>query len=353
MEWFEQTRRPFGSNPARSLCWRGDELIDWVSGGDVWRADGAFISARRSWGYDRFDGAVTDPTGRWAVVYEATGTSALLLREGSLLRELHRSSYQASACLYPVELFTGPDGRTLLAHCPDNGRSLELEDAETGERLTRLASRAPCDLFHSRLAASPSGTRLLRAGWRWHPWNCVTWFDITAALNDPHLLDAPKGAPFSGQIDMAEECSAAWVDDDHLLLGASSEQEDEETVAEALVDIPCDSAAHRLQPNGLAVYDVAARRYLQSVVLGYPPGIMMPVGPRHVLTFFNHPRLVSLDAGAVVHEWTDLDPGEHTTSIVWKRPRPVIALDPKRARFAVATPTDVAVIALDLARLPR
>lgn len=353
MEWFEQMRRPFDRNPARSLRWRGDELIDWVSGGDVWRPDGSFIPSRRSWGYDRFDAAVTDPTGRWAVVYEGTGTSALLLRDGGILRELHRSPYKADAFLYPVELFTGPDGRTLLAHCPDSYSSPELEDAETGERLTRLASRAPRVLFHSRLAASPSGKRLLSAGWYWHPWDCVTWFDVAAALRDPHLLDAPQGAPYSHQTYMAEESSAAWLDDDRLLLGASSEEEDEETVAEVLVETPCDSAAHRLKPNGLAVYDVATRRYLESVVLGYPPGIMMPVGLRHVLTFFEHPRLVSLDARRVVHEWTDLDSGSHTTSIVWNKPRPVIALDPRRARFAMATPAGLEVVTLELAKLPR
>jgi hypothetical protein len=62
MSWFKQTRIETPATPAMSLCWRDDELVDWVRGGDYWTADGRFHSARRSWGYGRLDGAVSDPT---------------------------------------------------------------------------------------------------------------------------------------------------------------------------------------------------------------------------------------------------------------------------------------------------
>jgi hypothetical protein len=164
--WFGRTRIETADGPAKSLCWRDDELVDCVRGGDRWTADGHFHSARRSWGYDRLDGAVADPTGRWAVVHERTGTAGILLRDGKIVREIHRTPYHADAFLYPIYLFRINDS-VVLAHCPDSYARIEIEDAETGERLTRNTARKEADLFHSRLAASPGGKRLMSAGWVW------------------------------------------------------------------------------------------------------------------------------------------------------------------------------------------
>lgn len=80
---------------------------------------------------------------------------------------------------------------------------------------------------------------------------------------------------------------------------------------------------------------------------------MMPVGRRHVMTFFQHPRLVSLDSGKPVHEWTELNSGEWVSSIVHDRPCPILALDPRHSRFAVGTSDGVSVVTLDAANLPR
>jgi hypothetical protein len=118
MSWFHQTRIETGQAPAESLCWRDDELVDWVRGEDRWTLDGSYRSASRGWGYSRFDGAVADPTGRWVVVHERTGTAALLLHDGEIVRAIHRAPYHADAYLYPACLFQ-LDGRVLLAHCPE------------------------------------------------------------------------------------------------------------------------------------------------------------------------------------------------------------------------------------------
>ncbi|MCA9678216.1 MAG: hypothetical protein H6708_13395 [Kofleriaceae bacterium] len=330
--WLQVRRFACGEHAPVSLCWRGDELIDWVCGGDRW-VDGVFVSARRGWGYGRFDGAVADPTGRWAVVHERTGTAALLLHDGEIVRELHRSPYHADDFLFPVCLFAGADGRVLLAHCPDHYGRIDLDDAATGERLTRGDGRRTIDFFHSQLAASPSGTGLLSAGWVWHPWDAVVWFDVAACLRDPARLDALDGAPHSRNVCLAEESSAAWLDDRHVVVGGSAEPEDPDEVAEVARDHP----GPRLHPLGLAVYDVVAGRCVRDVALGYAPGAMMPVGPRHVVTFDDHPRLVDLDAGRVVHAWPHLRSGASVSSIVGNRtePPPALALDPARHRFAI------------------
>jgi hypothetical protein len=48
-----------------SLCWRGDELVDWVER-PRFRADGTMREAPMHYGY-RFDAATASPDGRFAV----------------------------------------------------------------------------------------------------------------------------------------------------------------------------------------------------------------------------------------------------------------------------------------------
>ena len=173
----------------QSLCWSGDTLVDWASGGILHGLDGRSVGPHVRYAY-HFDAAVMSPDGRHAVLYERLGTKALLLKQGKILRELHRSFYHAHVYEYPVALHTLPGGRTLLAHCPDEYCRLELEDAETGERLTRRDGR-PADVFHSRLQFSRDGRFLLSAGWVWHPVDVVQVFDVSRALEQPASLDEP------------------------------------------------------------------------------------------------------------------------------------------------------------------
>ena len=163
------------------------------------------------------------------------------------------------------------------------------------------------------------------------------------------LLDVLDGSPLSRNVSIAEECSAAWLDDDRIVIGGSSEAEDPEEAAETDRERP----GARLRPNGLAVYDIPSRAYMQSVDLGYPPGTMMTVGQEHVVTFFRRPRLVSLASGKLVHEWTDIDSGEVVSSIVHSAPSPPLALDPLRARFALAGQRGIDVVTIDVAALAR
>ena len=46
MSWFHQTRIETSDRAAQSLCWQGDELVDWVGGGDRWTLDGSYRSAQ-------------------------------------------------------------------------------------------------------------------------------------------------------------------------------------------------------------------------------------------------------------------------------------------------------------------
>ena len=341
----------FSATGIRSLCWRGDELVDWVGGGRTFALDGTEQRGSVHYAY-RFDAATASCDGRFAVIYERLGTKGLLLHDGKILRELNRSFYCANAYEYPVALFHEPGGRLLLAHCPDNYCRLELEEAETGQLLTASVERKPCDFFYSRLAASPHGKRLLSAGWVWHPWGAVASFDVARALADPCHLD--RGDPvssFSGNVCLAEEDSACWLDDDSIAVGATAEPEEAE---EAEQRREADDGP-RLRPRGLAVYHLASGRCVRAFQLDEPPGTILGIGPRHVLSLYRHPKLIDVSTAQVVHVWTDLCSGLQHGSVIWglkedEKPPPM-AFDPASSRFAIAHRDGITIIAFDQAAL--
>lgn len=318
--------------------WSGDTLIDWAAGGSTYQLDGSRTGASVRYAYP-FDAATTLPGSDHAVIYQRRGTKGLLLENGKIVRELNRSFYHASVYEYPVCL-ARHGARTLLIHCPEQYNHLEIEDAETGEKLTPRTAE-PADCFHSRLQASPDGTRLLSAGWLWHPHDAVVHFDIAESLRRPeHLNELDGCTPTSRHIGLAEESSACWQTDTTFLLAASTEPEDPEEAAEA-------GTAPRLLPCGIAVYDVVARTILSSCVLDEPPGTIMPVGSTHAIAFYKHPRLIRLSDGAVEHTWPGVDSGLQTSSILVKDLPPTLALDPASTRFAIVQPDGIHVVALE------
>lgn len=71
---------------------------------------------------------------------------------------------------------------------------------------------------------------------------------------------------------------------------------------------------------------------------------MMPVGVTHVVTFHEHPRLIVLATGECVKEWPELATGTQIGPLDDGRPQPVVAMDPRNARFAVATETEIVIV---------
>lgn len=338
--FFRQRRVPL-YDAARSLAWRGDDVVDWLS---EMKAP------------ERFNHVFTDATGRWAVLHARRGIHGMLAHDGRMVRELTRARYHADDFDYAACVFKAPgdDERTLLAYCPDHYGTVEVEDAATGERLSTSSARTPRDFFHSRLTASPNSKRLLSAGWVWHPWDAVGWIDVAQALADPTVLDNWEGADQSTYVGLAEESSAAWLNDEILIIGSSTEMEDKATAAEVDAESIAETGrtSLRLPPLGLATFDAASRACIATLKLGYPPGVMMAAGFDHVVTFFNHPRLVSLVSREVVHEWIDLESGEQISSIN-RAYSPALALDAAHGRFAVADRAGrVDVVELDVASLP-
>ena len=342
VEGLRISRLEIPARQAGSLLWQGDRLVDWTAGGNIFHLDGTFQRSTFYFPFP-FDAACATPDGKYAIVYQRCGTKGLLMRDGKLLRELNRSYYHAHVYDYPICIWQTREGRTLIAHCPEEYCRLDIEDADTGTRLTTDDSRKPRDFFHSRLAVNADATRLLSAGWFWHPWSAVIFYDVAAALRDPkHLDSVNNSAPGSRNVGLAEEGSACWLTTDLVVLGGTAEEdsvpdpEDVERVGEL-----------RLHSRGIAVYDVLARQYTKSFVLDEVPGTMMPIGKTHVLCFYKHPRLVSLESGGVVARWDDLDTGKQICSILGDSKAPPMAIDIPNRRFAVFGSEKITVIQIE------
>lgn len=314
----------------QSLCWSGDTLVDWVSGGLRYGLDGSLSDPSVRYGY-RFDGAVMSQDGRYAVLYEKLGTKGLVLSEGRLVREINRSYYHAEVYEYPIALLTLPSGRTLLAHCPDEYCRLDIEDLETGERLTRRTGDSP-DFFHSRLQFSRDGRYLLSAGWVWHPLDMAHVFDVARALDQPETLDQLQDLA-SGD-SCLEVYSAAFGEKDTLVLHCAGLEGREPSQG----DGPPEEEA------GLAVYSLSERRFLSVAPLEKPSGTLMAMDG-YAVGFYEHPRLYELATGRVVEQWPELVTGKQSSSIIRHLPHlPPLALDPAGRRFAVGTEKGIEVV---------
>jgi hypothetical protein len=306
-----------------SLCWCGDDLVDYAGGLVRYHLDGTQENSRCSYSY-RFDRAVGSPDGEYAVLHELLGTKGLILKNDSVVREINRSFYHADDYEYPIALFKWVDGRTVIAHCPDEYCRLEIEDIETGEKMVSRTSKS-VDFFHSRLQVSPKSSYLLSAGWIWHPFDAVLVYEIAAAVQRPEILDE-GWKDFTG--DAPEEVSTAtFLDDSRIILAGQDDTTDE--------SIPT-----------MAVYDLKSKTMSPKIKLQEPLGTFMALGD-YLVGFFEHPKLIDIRTGQIVQKWTDIESGnQHGSILRGAAIPPQIALDPQNKRFAVGTKEKIIVVQL-------
>jgi hypothetical protein len=332
---------------AESLAWRGEELVDWVSGGRTYQPDGTVVEGAVSWG-SRFDAATVAPSGRYVVLFERLGTRGLVLNSrGEPLREINRTDDLADVYEYPVALFTLAGGAECLAHCPDSSYQLVLEDPGTGRRLTVAPPHEDRDFYFSRLAGDPSGRFLLSAGWVWHPVDDLALYEIQAG--DPgaglclvpcSFLDRPF---YHGDVS-----GAAFGPANQLLVSSRFEGAREGEPDRNDPNRPSgEPGTHSPGWQILEVFDLSSRVRVAVIPLEFPEGVLLPVGQRHVVGFHTHPKLIDWTTGQVFLRWPDLATGEQTSSIIHHLPSgPVLALDPAQPRFAVAGEEGITVITL-------
>ena len=306
---------------ARALCWHGDDLVDWA-GIIRYQLDGTSSGPTVNYAY-RFDQAVSSASGEYVVLYEQLGTKGLILKRGKVVREIDRSFYHAHVYEYPVALCTLPDGRDVIAYCPDHYNVIEIEEVESGNRLTSRTGEA-ADFFHSRLQVSSDSKYLLSAGWVWHPWDTIQLFDIAQALQSPESLDRNWQGDLS-KANVREIHTAAFNGPDLIVFAGEAEEEG---------------------ITRLCSYSIQANAVLTSCVLDFPAGTLMPLGDVAV-SFYESPKLLDLATGKVLHRWPELSTGRQNSSIVYHSDRvPPIALDTLNQRFAVADSEAITVVQL-------
>lgn len=310
----------------RSLVWDGDDLVDWVAGGNRHRLDGSVDKALIRWGY-RFDTAAALAGSDLAVVYCRLGTKGLVLRDGKILREINRSDYHAEVYDFPIALARLASGRDVLVHCPDDYNRLDIEDLVTGERLTGGIQRQPSDFFHSRLAVSPDARHLLSAGWVWHPMDAMQVYDLPAALADPGHLDGP-GIEIDG---WSDHSSATFLPDGRVamwLMPYDDEEDPSPTTGGVLRIVDPD------QPATARTITAVGRL-----------GTILAVDNDHVLALHDHPRLIELNTGTPVRIWPDVRSGQQMSSLLMNGELPPpAALDAANRRCAFADDTGITVI---------
>jgi hypothetical protein len=308
----------------KSLCWRGDDLIDVTTVFTQYSLDGTIKPGGVQYSY-RFDHAIFSPDGQYTVIYEVLGTKGLVLKGTKMLREINRSFYYAHAYEYPICIFSLPDGRTVIAHCPEEYNEIHIEEIESGKRLTTREGHAG-DFFHSRLQASPNGELLLSAGWVWHPVDTVSLYSVRKALEEPGILGDFAWMEFPEELFEVNE--AVFEDNNSIVMVGNSGLDE-------------NKACH------LARLDINEKRITLLGRVEEPVGKIMPVNKEYVVGFFEHPKLINIVSGKIVQRWPELNSGKQNSSIIWHSENlPPVAVDSSKNRFAVADSNGITVIQL-------
>jgi len=302
----------------QSLVWEGEDLVDWLAGANRYHLDGRFSSGGVSYRY-RFDAVATLPGSPYTVLYERLGTKGLVLHGLAPIREIGRSFYHADVYDHPLTMFRLADGREAIAYAPDAYNRLEIELLATGERLTTRpdGSPEPKDFFHSGLEVAPGGTWLMSAGWIWHPFYSVNFYPLEAALRAPRLLD--QDSRVADPIDIA---SAVFLDGERAVLASTPEADGDPDAA--------------FGPGMIGIYRPATRSWESKAVLGEIPGRLLVVDSTHVLSLYEHPKLIHVPSGRIVERWPHIASGTWDGCIGQDRQLPPMAWDPVRRRLAVA-----------------
>ncbi len=309
-------------NPPASLNWRGNDLVDWVNGGSIYSLNGEFQHSGRAYSY-RFDSAIQSNNGIYAVIYEKLGTKGLLLKNGEIIRELNRSFYQANAYEYPIE-FIKIDNEYSIVHCPEEYNQIEIENVETGLRITSNSEREPGDCFHSRFRVNDSNTKLINAGWVWHPVGILEIYDLQKAIKDNTLFDRPKSDfPINTEV-----CSAEFLDDDLLIISSSDEQPfDDEDLNDKI----------NLNSKQLGIFSIKQNAFVKKINVDFKLGTQIPIDENFVIDLYEYPKLIDLNSGEIKQRFKDINSGKQDLAIIHHIDCvPPIAIDRLNKRIAIA-----------------
>ena len=315
-------------NQLRSLCWLDDYLVDYAGGLATFHLNGIQTHSKVSFG-GLFDNAITTADGKYTVIYQTLGTKALLLKEQKILRELNRSYYCAEAFEYPITFLTIQD-EICIAHCPDEYNVIEIEEIETGTRLT-AKERLSHDFFQSRLQMSPNHKMLLSAGWIWQPIDAIELYDLSESVSNPQILSPFFNKNFEN-INLWEINNAVFIGDKRLLLSGTGDFGNEDASEEI----------------SIVVYDLETQTVSSRAKIQERTGFLMPLDESSAIGFYEYPKVYDLGSGEIVHKWSDIPTDKRNSSILWHiNEVSKIAIDRNFKRFAVGTRNTIEVVVLE------
>jgi hypothetical protein len=175
-----------------------------------------------------------------------------------------------------------------------------------------------------------AASKLLSAGWIWHPVDAVRVFDVETALRDPSHLDS-KGL---GIDPWAEECSATFDPDNRVVVVLRGIERDDGGVDSNISEIH--------------TFDVHACGIPKIVTSAARLGTLMAIGSRYLLGLYAFPRLIDMATGSEMQSWPHINSGLQTSSILPSDLQvPPIALDAVGQRCAIADSEGITVLLFD------
>lgn len=293
------TRATITANWIQTITWFNNTVVDWASAGQQYALDGSQRQLYEySFGALDFNGAICSADGQYAFIYQKLGTKGLLLKRGTLLREINRSYYYANAYEWPVAFVT-VDGTTYLIHCPKKYCRLDFENVETGEMITDMPGREPRDFFHSRLEISSDGTHLLSKGWHWHPREAIYAYNIKGCIKSPLLLDDSALYPELG----TEICTASFITGTKVLIGTSDEVFDDE-------------AEDNFPTKHLAIWDIETDEIANLVKVNGEFGNLFAIDDDRAWDTYLYPKIINLETGDIIEKDDSFYSGKQNSSIV-------------------------------------
>lgn len=280
------------------IDWFGNHLVDWRKCGTLYTIDGEIVKeVNRSVAFSS-DKSISSPDSRYAFLYQRLGTKGILMKDGSFLREINRPYYYADTHEYPAA-FIHYNDRTYLVHCPRGYDILDFEDVETGELITNVHGRTPPDFFHSILRVSDNQERFLSCGWVWHPWDQVQLFNTADCLNNPAKLDKPIHVPDNS----AEICTADFIDNDKIVLYASSE----DPINDEVLSVP---------PSHLCVWDIINNNISHTVKPECELGNIYAISENLIWDMYKFPKIIDIETGKIVTQAEHINSGEQNSPIM-------------------------------------
>ncbi|MEJ2881088.1 hypothetical protein [Pedobacter sp. GR22-6] len=314
------TQQTIKTDDLKAIDWLDNDIVDWVSGGQLYPMDGQ-QSRIAKWHYPfSFDASITSLDGQYAFIYKRLGTKGILLKNGEMLREINRTYYCAEAYEFPAAFLTF-NQRTYLIHCPIDYCRLDFEDVETGEIITDIPGRDPSDVFHSRLSISPDNRYLMVCGWVWHPLSCVELFNISECFSNPLLLDQSSISPKYG----TEINSATFIDNERILIAASDEE-------------PFDDENEPILPQkNLAVWSFKTNELTAPVKVKGEFGNLFAIDEKRAWDTFKYPKIINIQTGDIECELDHINSGEQLSSMFYGNIEkyPQISFNRKSAAIAI------------------